>query len=93
MDLSPGFRDLKVYQLSFSQAMEIFHESKIFPPEEKYSLTDQVRRASKSVPSNISEDTEEALSKDVRQQDGRRRWRSNRDTGLAGCRTGLWLLD
>jgi four helix bundle protein len=35
--------------------MEIFHESKTFPPEEKYSLTDQIRRASRSVPTNIGE--------------------------------------
>jgi four helix bundle protein len=35
--------------------MEIFHESKKFPAEEKYSLTDQIRRASRSVPSNIAE--------------------------------------
>jgi four helix bundle protein len=35
--------------------MEIFYESKSFPSEEKYSLTDQIRRASRSVPGNISE--------------------------------------
>jgi four helix bundle protein len=52
---SPGFRDLKVYQLAFNLAMEIFFESKKFPPEEKYSLTDQIRRASRSVPGNIAE--------------------------------------
>lgn len=40
-----GFRDLKVYQLAFNLAMEIFYESKKFPAEEKYSLTDQIRRA------------------------------------------------
>jgi four helix bundle protein len=55
MDVSPGFRDLKVYQLAFNLAMEIFHESKKFPAEEKYSLTDQTRRASRSVPGNIAE--------------------------------------
>jgi four helix bundle protein len=55
MDVSPGFRDLKVYQLAFNLAMEIFHESKKFPAEEKYSLTDQIRRASRSVPGNIAE--------------------------------------
>ena len=53
--VSPGFRDLKVYQLAFNLAMEIFHESKKFPVEEKYSLTDQIRRASRSVPGNIAE--------------------------------------
>jgi four helix bundle protein len=55
MDVSSGFRDLKVYQLAFNLAMEIFHESKKFPPEEKYSLSDQIRRASRSVPGNIWE--------------------------------------
>ncbi len=55
MAASPGFRDLKVYQLAFNLAMEIFHESKKFPPEERYSLTDQIRRASRSVPGNIGE--------------------------------------
>ena len=52
---SQGFRDLKVYQLAFRLAMEIFHLSKGFPKEEKYSLTDQIRRASRSVAANIGE--------------------------------------
>ncbi|HYJ89042.1 MAG TPA: four helix bundle protein [Pyrinomonadaceae bacterium] len=55
MAVSTGFRDLKVYQLAFNLAMEIFHESKKFPADEKYSLTDQIRRASRSVPGNIGE--------------------------------------
>ena len=55
MPTSPGFRGLRVYQLAFRLAMEIFHESKKFPAEEKYSLTDQIRRASRSVASNIGE--------------------------------------
>lgn len=50
-----GVRDLRVYQLAFKLAMEIFHLSKSFPPEEKYSLTDQIRRASRSVAANIAE--------------------------------------
>ena len=52
---SYGYRDLKVYQLAYKLAMEIFHESKTFPPEERYSLTDQIRRASRSVGANIAE--------------------------------------
>jgi four helix bundle protein len=52
---SGGFRDLKVYQLAYRLAMEIFEVSKLFPAEEKYSLTDQIRRASRSVASNIAE--------------------------------------
>jgi four helix bundle protein len=50
-----GFRDLKVYQLSYKLAVEIFEESKGFPKEERYSLTDQIRRSSRAVPANIAE--------------------------------------
>ena len=50
-----GHRDLKVYQLAYKLAMEIFNESKTFPKEERYSLTDQIRRSSRSVPANIAE--------------------------------------
>jgi len=53
--MAGSFKDLKVYQLAYELAMEIFHVSKSFPKEEKYSLTDQIRRASRSVCSNISE--------------------------------------
>ena len=48
MQTSPGFRGLRVYQLAFRLAMEIFETTKAFPPEEKYSLTDQIRRSSRS---------------------------------------------
>ncbi|MBE9510837.1 MAG: four helix bundle protein [Bacteroidetes bacterium] len=47
--------DLKVYQLSFEAGMDVFELSKRFPNEEKYSLTDQIRRSSRSVSSNIAE--------------------------------------
>jgi four helix bundle protein len=50
-----GHKGLKVFQLSYQLAMEIFHLSKIFPKEEIYSLTDQIRRSSRSVPANIAE--------------------------------------
>ena len=50
-----GFRDLIVYKKAFALAMEIFEISKSFPKEETYSLTDQVRRSSRSVCSSISE--------------------------------------
>src|SRR5262249_54425644 len=53
--MSRGFKDLKVFQLAYELAMRIFHESKPFPPEERYSLTDQIRRSSRSVTSNIAE--------------------------------------
>lgn len=48
-------RDLEVYRLAFLAAMEIFQLTKNFPPEERYSLTDQIRRASRSVCSNLAE--------------------------------------
>src|SRR5215203_3333807 len=50
-----GHRDLRVFQLSYSLAMEIFNLSKNFPKEEAYSLTDQIRRSSRSVAVNIAE--------------------------------------
>ena len=50
-----GHRDLKVYQLAYKLAMEIFHETKAFPKDERYSLTDQIRRSSRSVATNIAE--------------------------------------
>jgi four helix bundle protein len=49
------FRELNVYQIAKENAMAIFNLSKNFPVEEKYSLTDQVRRSSRSVSANIAE--------------------------------------
>lgn len=49
------FQDLLAYQKSFTLAMKIFTISKSFPKEETYSLTDQIRRSSRSVSANISE--------------------------------------
>jgi four helix bundle protein len=48
-------RDLEVYRLAFDTAMEIFEISRSFPKEEKYSLTDQIRRSSRSVCTNLAE--------------------------------------
>ena len=50
-----SFKELIVYQKAFKLAMDIFEISKSFPKEEKYSLTDQVRRSSRSVTTGISE--------------------------------------
>ena len=50
-----SYKDLRVYQNAMEAAMEIFRLSKSFPPEEKYSLVDQMRRSSRSVCSNIAE--------------------------------------
>jgi len=49
------FRDLKVYQKAFKLAMDIFNLTKSFPNEEKYELTSQIRRSSRSVCSSIAE--------------------------------------
>ena len=48
-------KELRVYKLAFTAAMEIFELSKSFPSEERYSLTDQIRRSSRSVCANIAE--------------------------------------
>ncbi|MBI6118293.1 four helix bundle protein [Salegentibacter maritimus] len=48
-------KDLRVYQLSFEAGMDIFRISKLFPKEERYSLTDQIRRSSRSVSGNLAE--------------------------------------
>ncbi|MCK4715872.1 MAG: four helix bundle protein [Candidatus Marinimicrobia bacterium] len=48
-------KDLDVYKLAYEQAMDIFFLSKKFPKEEKYSLTDQIRKASRSVCANLKE--------------------------------------
>lgn len=49
------FKDLLAYKKSFELAMDIFEISKTFPKEETYSLTDQIRRSSRSVTANIAE--------------------------------------
>ncbi|MGC9472431.1 MAG: four helix bundle protein [Bacteroidales bacterium] len=46
---------LDVYRMAFENAMRIFHISRNFPVEERYSLTDQLRRSSRSVCSNLAE--------------------------------------
>jgi len=50
-----SFKELIVYQKAYKLAMEIFEISKTFPKEEKYSLTDQIRRSSRSITSCIAE--------------------------------------
>ena len=50
-----SFRDLNVYKIAFSLQQEIFEITKSFPKEEIYSLTDQVRRSSRSIGANIAE--------------------------------------
>ena len=55
MKLIKSHYELDVYSLSFDTAMDIFEISKDFPIEERYSLTDQIRRSSRSVCSNLAE--------------------------------------
>lgn len=55
MELIKSHKELRVYKLSFELAMEIFEVTKNFPKEEIFSLTDQIRRSSRSVVANISE--------------------------------------
>ena len=55
MEYAEGFRDLEVYKLSRQLTKDIFDVTKKFPKEEMYSLTDQVRRSSRSVGAQIAE--------------------------------------
>ncbi len=45
-----GFRDLRVYQLGYKLAMQIFKGTKTFPHDERYSMTSQIRRSSQGRP-------------------------------------------
>src|SRR6187399_1638944 len=53
--MDEGFKSLIVYKTAYRLAMEIFQLSKSFPLDEKYSLSSQIKRSSRSVCSNISE--------------------------------------
>lgn len=55
MEIIKTHWELKVFQKTFDTAMKIFEISKAFPKEEKYSLTDQIRRSSRSVAANLAE--------------------------------------
>jgi four helix bundle protein len=55
MALIRSFRDLKVYQRARAEAQRVFRLSQGFPREERYSLTDQIRRSSRAVKSMIAE--------------------------------------
>ena len=49
------YKELKVFQNAMDSAMKIFHITKNFPPEERYSMVDQMRRSSRSVCANLAE--------------------------------------
>jgi four helix bundle protein len=55
MNHAPSFKDLNTYKLSREISFEIFTITKSFPKEEKYSLTDQIRRSSRSVGAQLAE--------------------------------------
>jgi len=50
-----SFRELRVYKAAFAAAMRIFSLTKQFPPDERFSMVDQMRRSSRSVCANIAE--------------------------------------
>jgi four helix bundle protein len=50
-----GYRDLEAYKLAYQLALEIFEHTRSFPVEERYSLTDQIRRSSRGVVANLVE--------------------------------------
>ncbi len=50
-----SFRELRVYQLGFELQQEVFRISKKFPQDERFALTDQIRRSSRSIGANIAE--------------------------------------
>jgi len=54
-ELVESFMDLKVYKKAFELQQDIFLITKKFPKEERYSLTDQIRRSSRSIGANIAE--------------------------------------
>ncbi len=66
-----GIRTLRVYQLAYKLAMQIFNETKTFPHDERYSMTSQIRRSSRSVAANLAEGIPQAaISEHVREQVG-----------------------
>lgn len=78
------FQDLLAYKKGFVVAMEVFEVSKSFPKEEIYSLTDQIRRSSRSVCANLAE------------ANRKKRYPANFISKLTDCdaensETGVWL--
>ena len=55
MSIAKSFRDLNVYNLAREEARAVFEFSKCFPKDERYSLTDQIRRSSRAVNAMIAE--------------------------------------
>ena len=55
MPLVHDFKEIRVYSVAFEGAMQLFHLSKEWPKDERYALTDQVRRSSRAVCANVAE--------------------------------------
>ena len=55
MEKIRSHRDLKVWEKALDSAMALFEATKAFPVEERFSMIDQIRRSSRSVPANIAE--------------------------------------
>lgn len=89
MAIIRGFRDLDVYVLAREQAKRIFTISKSFPKEEKYSLTDQIRRSSRAVNAMIASLGAAKIPGGIPQQDRRGHVRSYGNAGVVGSRVGL----
>ncbi len=79
-----SFKETAVYKKAFALAMEIFEISKTFPKEETYSLTDQIRRASRSVCTNLAEAYRKKMYKAHFISKGT-------DSDMENSETGVWL--
>jgi four helix bundle protein len=55
VELIKSHKEIRAYQIAFQAALDIYELSKTFPVEERYSLTDQIRRSSRSVCANLAE--------------------------------------
>ena len=89
-DKIQSHRDLQVYQKAFDAATTLFEFSKRFPKEETYSLTDQLRRSSRSVCANLAE---ASLQGRVHLQIIGRGKRSGRNPSLDRIRRQIWLYE
>ena len=84
MELIKSHRELDVYKLAFKAAMDIFQITNTFPKEELYSLTDQIRRSSRSVCSNIAEAWRKRIYKAAS-------FAKLSDAEAEACETQTWL--
>ena len=88
LGLARSFRELVVYQKARKVAQDIFTATRSFPQEERFSLTDQIRRSSRSVGAQIAEAWAKAAIREAfRQQTHGCRWRTDLkpSTGLSSA--------